>query len=565
MAIVTTNLHEFGPQNAACSSGITAQDDTNLLDEDGNALCMEEGGFEFKMSITGSSFKLELPAQTGYPDYTTLTYSFTVDWGDGNTDIITAYDQTEVTHSYSVSGTYIVSIEGVCESLDYGGSTHRSKINSITQWGDVGFTYMYQAFDSCYNMGITATDTPKFSGMTDVRYMFQNTEVTTGAENWDFTGITDISGMFYQCTNFQSDCSGWTGMGGITNMYRTFSYCERFNSSIANWDTSAVTIWQETFFFCDDFNHSSIQDLDVSAGVNFVRMLSFAQSLTQPLPWTFQNVLPIDMTAMFRSCDDFNGDISGWDVSAVTTMNSMFEDCFSFNQDLLLWDTGNVVDFGYWMDSSFGTFYGVFAGDVSNFDTSSCTSMSNMFRNQDVFNSDLSGWDVSNVTDMSDMFYKCYIFDSDLTLWNVEKVTDMSGMFFWNFAFNGNVVAWNPIACTDMTSMFALCDLFNQDISGWNVSSVTNMTSMFQGALDFDQDISSWDVDGTTVTNMLSGANLFSTANYDLLLNGWAAHTVATSQTFTVTPAYTIVTSQTARDTLTNAPNNWTITDGGGI
>ena len=38
------------------------------------------------------------------PTISTGTYDFEVDWGDGTTDTITSYDQTEVTHTYDTEG-----------------------------------------------------------------------------------------------------------------------------------------------------------------------------------------------------------------------------------------------------------------------------------------------------------------------------------------------------------------------------------------------------------------------------------------------------------------------------
>jgi len=44
-----------------------------------------------------------------------------------------------------------------------------------------------------------------------------------------------------------------------------------------------------------------------------------------------------DMSAMFREATAFNGNISSWNVSAVTHMNRMFLHATAFNQDIGLW------------------------------------------------------------------------------------------------------------------------------------------------------------------------------------------------------------------------------------
>ena len=73
------------------------------------------------------------------------------------------------------------------------------------------------------------------------------------------------------------------------------------------------------------------------------------------------------MANMFRNASSFNGDVSGWDTSAVITMSSMFLNATAFN------------------------------GDASGWDTSAVTNMSYMFNNAAAFNAanhDLSGWPV---------------------------------------------------------------------------------------------------------------------------------------------------------------------------
>ena len=45
---------------------------------------------------------------------------------------------------------------------------------------------------------------------------------------------------------------------------------------------------------------------------------------------------------MFLSASSFNGDISEWDVSGVTTMVGMYSQTISFNSDISKWDVSSV-------------------------------------------------------------------------------------------------------------------------------------------------------------------------------------------------------------------------------
>ena len=69
-----------------------------------------------------------------------------------------------------------------------------------------------------------------------------------------------------------------------------------------------------------------------------------------------------DLCEHFQAFDD---DISGWDISKVTSMWDIFADAKAFNQNLSSWNTSSVT-------SMMGMFNGAisFNGSLSNFDTS---------------------------------------------------------------------------------------------------------------------------------------------------------------------------------------------------
>lgn len=50
------------------------------------------------------------------------------------------------------------------------------------------------------------------------------------------------------------------------------------------------------------------------------------------------------MGSAFARRANFNGDISGWDTSAVTSMHYLFDSASAFNQDISQWDTSKVTD-----------------------------------------------------------------------------------------------------------------------------------------------------------------------------------------------------------------------------
>jgi hypothetical protein len=86
---------------------------------------------------------------------------------------------------------------------------------------------------------------------------------------------------------------------------------------------------------------------------------------------------------------------------------------------------------------------------------------------------------------------------------------------------------------------------------------------MFNGVLVFDKNISDWNISSIEdMTNMFKDVNI-STKNYDALLKGWSVQEVENNVTFDAGVSKYSVTVQANRDTLTNSPNDWNITDGG--
>jgi len=146
------------------------------------------------------------------------------------------------------------------------------------------------------------------------------------------------------------------------------------------------------------------------------------------LPLSWSGI--VTLLRKYKILENFNADISKWDVSNVTNMARMFEKCKYFNQYLNSWNVSNVTDMQY------------------------------MFNCCESFNQPINNWDVSDVTDMQFMFYKCEAFNQKLDNWIVTSVTNMH-------------------------SMFTGCINFNQPLNSWNVENVTNMSHMFEVCSNF--------------------------------------------------------------------------------
>ena len=308
--------------------------------------------------------------QITIPTFTTETYDYVVNWGDG-TAVSTGVNGN-ATHTYAEAGDYEVRISGTFPRIYIADSGDNDKIIAINQWGTQVWTSMQDAFFGAINMVGLASDVP------------------------DLSGLTVISGMFADARVFNQDIGTW-GVGNVTDMSFMFNDAVAFNQNIGSWDVSKVTDMDSMFREATVFN----QDIG---------------------GWTVTSV--IDMDQMFREATAFDQDIGSWTVSSVTEMSNMFRDATAFNQDIGSWDVSSVTSMGFMFNGA-----AAFNQDIGNWDVSSVPGMGSMFSGAAAFNQDIGGWDVSSVTDMRSMFRDAVAFDQDIGRWDVGGILFMSNMF----------------------------------------------------------------------------------------------------------------------------------------
>ncbi|MFX1237824.1 MAG: BspA family leucine-rich repeat surface protein [Promethearchaeota archaeon] len=439
------------------------------------------------------------------------TYNFSVDWGDDTQDVITGWNQIEVTHSYNSEGTYTINIIGIIIGwcFNYGGD--KLKLLEISQWGCLKIGNSGKYFLGCENLDITALDSLNLTGTTDLSGTFgscHNLETIPNINKWDTSKVTNMAGMFSEAYVFNEFMGDWD-VSSVTDMGYLFYYAVNFNQDIGGWDVSSVRDMSAMFTY-SSFNQD-IGGWDVSNVVDIEGMFGGASFNQDIGSWNVSSVT--DMRGMFGGAS-FNQDIGDWDVSSVTDMRAMFGGA-SFNQDIGDWDVSSVTDMS-------GMFLGAsaFNQDIGDWDVSNVVFMEQMFQNS-IFNQDIGDWNVSSVSYMNWMFsyssFNQYIGD-----WDVSNVVDMERMFWETSSFNQDIGDWDVSSVTDMNGMFWEASSFNQDIGDWDVSSVNYMSNMFESASSFDQDIGNWNVSKVTdMWHMFEGIAL-STINYDSLLIGWS-------------------------------------------
>jgi len=268
---------------------------------------------------TGSStdHQVKLPLESGG------TYNFVVDWGDGQKDTITAYNQAEVTHTYSSIGTYEIKIKGTIEGFVFNNSGDKLKLLSIDNGGILNVGNSAGKFYGCTNL--TSINNLDTSNVVNMSEMFRGCSNLTLIGNLNTLNIENMDYMFYGCTNFNQAINFDTS--NVENMSYMFYLCSNFNQNV-NFNTSNVVNMNSMFYACSNFNKPI--NFNTHKVTIMYAMFYKCTNFNQPICLDTSKVTTTAF--MFRECTNFNQSVSCFNTSKVTNMYAMFQDAFDFNQ-----------------------------------------------------------------------------------------------------------------------------------------------------------------------------------------------------------------------------------------
>lgn len=306
-------------------------------------------------------------SQVSLPLISSGTYDFTVDWGDGNQDTITVYNQAEKTHTYAATGTYEITITGVCEGFVFSNTNDRLKLLNISNWGTLKLGVTGNYFYGCANLDITATDIFDITGMTSMFQAFRgcsslvwNDSISLLDTNnitsfsfcflgcslfnqlidWDFSSATALDYMLYQCSTYNQPIN-WhiPNVATVTNMLHTAT---SFNSQFKLTGTSNLTNTNALFLFCSSFNQ--LVDIDDFSNVTTaINMHNGNTAYNQPVNH-LSVVSLVDASNMYLGCSSLNQSFSSWVTSSLQNMFQMFLNCSTLDQDFSTFDFSGVTN-----------------------------------------------------------------------------------------------------------------------------------------------------------------------------------------------------------------------------
>jgi len=513
-------------------------------------------GFVSTWDTTKTSTGSSTSTQIALPLIQQGAYKFSVDWGDGSSSTITAWNDATATHTYSTAGVYTITITGKCRGWVFGNSGDKLKILSVSSWGtlNLGSVQPNQGshFYGCANLNLsTVSDQLCLHRVYTLENSFTNCVAITSINNintWVMGNIESLSNTFSGNTLLNQELNLFTKY--VTNMDYTFFGCSAFNNGLTSgnpgtmsWDTSSVTSMARTFMNATSFN-CNVGSWNVSSIYNFSGMFIGASKFNNggsSSIGSWQTTSATDMYQMFNAATLFNQPLSGWNTQNVTTMQSMFAYATAFNQSLSAWNTQSVttMESMFYAATSFNN--GLVSGATGSlaWNTSAVTTTQNMFIQATSFNCNVGSWDVSKVTTFYYMFSGASKFNNggsaDINNWTLKTTgpVDMYGMFIYAVVFNQPLSSWNTSAVTNMALTFANATIFNQDLSSWNTAAVTTMQSMFSGASAFNNGLSSgtagtlaWNTGN--VTNM--SAMFYVASSFNCNIGSWDVSKVTTFQ-----------------------------------
>ncbi|MEZ4960277.1 MAG: BspA family leucine-rich repeat surface protein [Saprospiraceae bacterium] len=529
------------------------------------------------------------------PTYPGETYNYDVDWDNDG-----IFDQTgisgDIVHDFGVAGTYTIRIRGTFPAIDFSGTGDGPKLLSVDQWGTISWSSMDNAFNSCSNMQMLASDVPDLSGVTSMEAMFRGcSSFNQNINSWDVSNVTNMRELFREASAFNQPLNNWN-VSNVTNMFAMFRDATSFDRDLGGWDVANVTNFDQMFLgvtlSVSNYDNLLIGWTGLSLPSNrifhagnsqYCNGASARYLLLQNLGWSITDG-GYDFT-----CNPAAHFISTWktDNPGSSGINQLrigtgLGGNFNFSVD---WGDGNVQHGlgsgvvthtytapgtyqvriqGSYPSIGFGSFLGGDAPKLLSVDqwgSIAWTSMAEAFVGcSNLTSLPAAAPDLSGVTDLGSMFEDCTSFNVDISNWDVSNVTNMAAMFR-NTPFNQPLNSWNVSNVTIMDNMFRENSAFNRPLDNWDVSLVTNMVAMFREATSFDQDLGQWDVSSVTDMSAMFLGALLSTSNYDNLLIGWSTLPVQQNVNFHAGSSIYCQGASARQDLINN--QGWTITDGG--
>ena len=402
-------------------------------------------------------------------------------------------------------------------------------------------------FNNCTNLTtinhIERLDTSK---VTDMRGMFYDCSRLTGLDcsGFDTSLVTDMSEMFYRCSSLSSlDVSGFdTSL--VTDMNNMFNNCTSLTSlDVTSFDVNNVTDISRMFSRCDGLTELDLSTWEVDASAYSSYTFAYnpnLQTIYATDDFKAQRFDTIyDCPNLVGGCGTAYADYGskmeyvrvdrpgqpgyftekGADYSVCAILYSDGE--LVFQRGTTPEDGRTVVATYSDVETTYPRQWGAHADDILivTFDTevapddtaqwfNNCTNLTTI--------NHIERLDTSNVRSMNAMFYRCSsLTELDCSSFDMSNVVDIGAMFTGcKNLVSLDVSNWTTDSVQNMNAVFSNCNnLTSVDPSGWTTDNVLDMSGMFSWCYEITElDLSGWNTSLVTkMNNMFSACTALST------------------------------------------------------
>ena len=208
-----------------------------------------------------------------------------MDYGDGSSSHITAYNDADLAHTYANAGIHTIRISGTFPNIYFNNGGDKEKVRSVIQLGKVGWAALNKAFYGC-------------SGMTSFVAGTCNTSL-----------IDDLTQTLRDCTSLiHISLVGMDLSKVVTflNMCRGDSNLVSFD--ITGVDTTLAENFQDMFYSCVSLN-ADLSALNFAVTTNLTHFLYNCDSMSAE-----------NLDNLFRSIYEQRASIT-WETPAIDTGN----------------------------------------------------------------------------------------------------------------------------------------------------------------------------------------------------------------------------------------------------
>ncbi len=305
---------------------------TLILNEARTITCIakEEVANEYIFNINtnlGDDTSFALPLVSGY------NYDFIVDWGDGNTNHITKWNDVNKNNTYSTDGEYIITLMGVVEAFNqFNGN--ENKITSVVFNNEGEFAFQNEMFRDCINLTSFITSNGEWCrdiGLLGRMFSGCSSLANIDTSNWNLENTVALSYIFYGCSSLTTlNVSNWN-VNNVITMAGMFYGCSSLTTlDVSEWNTQSVTSMGYMFTGCSSLTTLDVSEWNTQSVTNMQSMFNGCSSLTtlDVSNWNTQSVT--NMSYIFYNCSSLTTlDVSEWNTQSVTNMQSMFNGCSS--------------------------------------------------------------------------------------------------------------------------------------------------------------------------------------------------------------------------------------------